>query len=102
MVADIFVEGQRADQHPARGVGHPDHIEIALQASVLARRTVYRDVREVEMPLLVSLLETEIVLIDGRMFPVGEHDRPFAFLDDGDIYIIFILIDKGVESFRAF
>ena len=76
LVAGKLVIRKRRRQHATTGVRDAEHVEVALQASVLARRTVDSDVGKVELHLLPVQLEAEVVAVYGQRASVVEPHVP--------------------------
>ena len=96
MVAGVLVKRQRCSQHTATTVRHPDHIQIPLQDSVLARGSVDRDVREIKRVLRAVARIRKIILIDG----LTRLGAPVGALEDDDRTVISLLIQKGPNTRR--
>ena len=88
MVACIFIECQRCRQHTTATIRHLDHIQIALQNAVLARRTMDRDVSKIKGMFHALARKRKIILID-RTAVLGMPIHTVKHYD-GDIIALFV------------
>ena len=76
LIAGKLVIRKRRRQHATAGVRDAEHVEVALQASVLAWRTMDGDVGEIEFHFLPVQLEAEVVAVYGQRASVVEPHVP--------------------------
>ena len=93
VVAGIFVKRQRRGEDTAAGVGHSDHIEVTLQDTVLARRTVDGDIRQIEGVLRAPARKRKIILIDGA----SVLGVPILSFEHDDSHVVPRLADPGLQ-----
>ena len=94
VVAGVFVESQRSGEHAAAGVGQTDHIEVSLENTVLARRSVDGNVGEVEGMLHARTRKRKIILID-RTSVLG---MPILRFKDHDSHIVTRFANPSLQS----
>ena len=113
MVAGVLIERERSGQYSAAGVRHADHVQIALQYTVLARRAVDRDIREIERVLHALARKRKIILVNRAGFAISEillnsHPfreglgvgYPFLAVQDNDSHLVPLFVHERIQSRR--
>jgi hypothetical protein len=103
------MESEAGGVESAGGVADTQHVEVALQDTVLAGVTMDDDESQVEMYLLTIVLNAEIVKINGdALFPLASQERglggeaiPPISVHDNLIYIIFIMVELTIHLVSA-
>ena len=98
LVQHELIKRQCLNQNTTRAVGKVNQLEVALQDTVLARGAMNGDIGIVEHHQLTILLEREIILVDRCRGTVIQVRLPAVTFDDHDIYVVFFLVEKGVQT----
>ncbi len=92
-----LVEGHHRRGHRARRVRDAHHVEIALQAAVLARRAVDDDQRVVERAATAVDRDREVVLVHLPRAAVGRGVVPVAPVQVDERDVVFFAIERRFD-----
>ena len=114
VVAGVFVERQRSSQHTAARIRQTYHVQIALQDTVLTRRAVDGDVREIERVTRALARIRKIILVDGTGLShqfiiqlalraaqyIIRNGHPFLTLQHYDCHLVPLFVHKRIQTRR--
>ncbi len=95
IITETFIESNRRYDRTGCGIRNAQHIEIALQLTVLSWRAMYYDKYAIEINFFPLVGATKIVFINIDFLAIGEGHEPTILTDNHLIYIIPFRIEVG-------
>ena len=98
LIQHKLIERHSLHKHATGAVRPIDQFEVTLKQTVFAWGTMNRNISIIELAFLSVLNKREVILVNLSCCSIRQFHMPIISLDIGNINIIALLVEEGVES----